>query len=182
MSGFAAIDSANARRVPSSRMAVPVRLYVLRYENKDIHNRERDHVQPICRHTKYEHACMPCTYIYLHSGAQRNSTYHAQTCPTTMYSCEQAMYYTHLSVWSVELWASAAAMCCAPSSPMELSPRLYAHMCVRRAIQHTCVAHDARSRTHNRERPMHTCIPKYQIQTRVHALHVYLPSFQCTMQ
>jgi hypothetical protein len=46
------------------------------------------------------------------------------------HSCEQAMYCTHLSVWSVELWASAAAMYCAPSSPMELFSRLYARMCV----------------------------------------------------
>jgi hypothetical protein len=28
------------------------------------------------------------------------------------------------------LWASAAAMCCAPFTPMPLSSRLYAHMCV----------------------------------------------------
>jgi hypothetical protein len=70
------------------------------------------------RHTKYKHACIPCTYTYLHSSAQR-SIYHAQTCPTTTHSCEQAMYCTHWSVWSVELWASAAAMCCAPSAPME---------------------------------------------------------------
>jgi hypothetical protein len=67
---------------------------------------------------------------YLDFSAQRNSTYHAQTCATTTHSCEQAMYCTHLSVWSMELWASAAAMCCAPSSPMELSSRLHAHMCV----------------------------------------------------
>jgi hypothetical protein len=37
-----------------------------------------------------------------------------------MHSCKQAMYCPHVSVWSVELWASAAAMCCAPSSPMRL--------------------------------------------------------------
>jgi hypothetical protein len=72
---------------------------------------------------------MPCTYTFLHSSAQRNSIYHAQTRP--------AMYCTHPSVWSVELWASAAAMCCAPSAPMELSPRLSAHVCVRRTIQRT---------------------------------------------
>jgi hypothetical protein len=95
---------------------------------------------------------MPCTYTYLHSSAQHNSTYHAQTRPTTTHSCEQDMYCTHSSVWSVELWASAAAMCCAPSAPMELYPRLYAHVYVRRAIQRTFVAHDARSHTYNRER------------------------------
>jgi hypothetical protein len=75
-----------------------------------------------CRqHTQYDHTCMPCTYTYRHSSAQRNSIYHAQTCPTTTHSCGQDMYCTHWSVWSVELWASASAMCCAPSSPMELS-------------------------------------------------------------
>jgi hypothetical protein len=30
--------------------------------------------------------------------------------------------------------------------------------------------------------PIHTYMPTYQIQTRVHALHVSLPSFQCTTQ
>jgi hypothetical protein len=89
------------------------------------HNRVRSHIPHhtcirACRHNKYKHACMPCTYTYLHSSAQRNSTYHARTRPTTMHSCEQAMYCTHLSVWSVELWTSAAAMCCAPSSRMRL--------------------------------------------------------------
>jgi hypothetical protein len=81
------------------------------------HNRVRGHIHPCiraCRHTKYEHTCMSCTYT------QRNSTYHAQARPTTTHSYEQAMYCTHLSVWRVELWASAAAMCCAPSAPMEL--------------------------------------------------------------
>jgi hypothetical protein len=27
-----------------------------------------------CQHTKYKHACMSCTYTYLHSSTQRNST------------------------------------------------------------------------------------------------------------
>jgi hypothetical protein len=65
------------------------------------------------------------------------------------------MYCTHVSVWSLELSASAAAMCCAPSAPMELDPRLYAHVYVRRAIQRTYAARDARSHTHNRVR---TCM------------------------
>jgi hypothetical protein len=30
--------------------------------------------------------------------------------------------------------------------------------------------------------PVHTCMPTYQIQTRVYALHVYLPSLQCITQ
>jgi hypothetical protein len=61
------------------------------------------------------------------------------------------------------------------------------YVCVRRAIQRTCVAHDVRSHTYNRERGqihpcIRTCMPTHQIQTSVHALHVYLPSFQCTTQ
>jgi hypothetical protein len=103
----------------------------------------------VCRHTKYKHACMPSTYTYLHSSAQRNSIYHEQACPTTTHSREQPVYCAHSSVWSVELWGSAAAMCCAPSTPMELDPSLYAHACVRRARQRTCIAHDARSRARN---------------------------------
>jgi hypothetical protein len=94
------------------------------------------------------------TYAYVHANIPNTNTcaclartYHAQTCPTTIHSCEQAMHCTHWSVWSVKLWASAAAMCCAPSAPIELYPRLYAHVCVRRRIQRTCVAHDARSHT-----------------------------------
>jgi hypothetical protein len=74
---------------------------------------------------------------------------HTQACPTTTHSYEQAMCCTHLSSWSVELWASAAAMCCAPSAPMEFLSRLYAHACERRAIQRTCIAHDALSRARN---------------------------------
>jgi hypothetical protein len=119
------------------------------------HNRVRGHIHiciHACRRTKYKHACMPCTYTYLHSSAQRNSIYHAQIRRITTHSCEQAMYCTHLSVWSVELWASAAAMCCAPSSPMSLSPRLFVHVCVRRAIQRTCIAHDERSHTYRQVR------------------------------
>jgi hypothetical protein len=76
-----------------------------------------------------------------------------------MHSCEEAMYCNHLSVWSVELWASPAAMCCAPSAPMELLEMLYAHICVRRPIQRTCVDHNARSHTYNRVRGhIHPCI------------------------
>jgi hypothetical protein len=119
------------------------------------HNRVRGHIHVCihaCRHTKYKHACMSFTYTYLHFNAQRNSTYHAQARPTTMYSYEQAMYCTHMSVWSAELWASAAAMCCAPSAPIEFAKRLYAHVCVRKTIQRTRVAHDARSHTYNRVR------------------------------
>jgi hypothetical protein len=137
------------------------RTYVAHDARSHTYNRERGHIHPcirVCRHTKYEHALMPCTYTNHHSNTQRNSTYHAQTHPTTMHSCEQAMYCAYASVWSVELWASASAMCCAPSAPMEFSQRLYAHVCVR-TIQRTCVAHDARSHTYNRERGhIHQCI------------------------
>jgi hypothetical protein len=134
-------------------------------------------------------ACLARIPTYLHSSAERNSIYHAQTCLTTTHSCEEAMYCTHSSVWSVELWASAAAMCCAPSSPMEFSPRLYVHVCVRRAIKHTCIARDARSHSHNRERGhIHPCIRACRHTKYKHAcmpcmytyLPTYLPSFQCT--
>jgi hypothetical protein len=66
----------------------------------------------------YKHACMAST-----------DTYHAQTRITTMYSFKHAVYCTHMSVLIVELWASAAAMCCAPLSPMEFPSKLYAHVC-----------------------------------------------------
>jgi hypothetical protein len=87
------------------------------------YNRVRAHIYPCiraCRHNKYKHACMPCTNTYLHSSAQCNSIYHTQTCSLLRTHASRVMYCTHLSVWSVELWASAAAMCCAPFTPTEL--------------------------------------------------------------
>jgi hypothetical protein len=114
------------------------------------------------------------THVYVHTDISNTSTraclariptpssLHNAIVHTThkwMHSCERAMYCTHYRVWSVELWASAAAMCCAPSAPMKFLSRLYAHVCVRRTIQRTCVAHDARSHTHNRVRGhIHPCI------------------------
>jgi hypothetical protein len=125
------------------------------------HNRVRGHIHPCiraCRHTKYEHR----TYTYLHSSAQRNSIYYGQTRPTTAHSCEQAMYCTHLSVWSVELWASAVAMCCAPSAPMRLYPRLYVHVCEKSDTAHERSSRCAIPYIQPRARsytPMHTCMP-----------------------
>jgi hypothetical protein len=126
------------------------------------------YTQPSARSCTPMHTCMltyqiqtrmHALHISLPSSAQRNRVYHTTTCPTTTHSCEQAMHYTHLSVWSVELWASAAAMCCTPSAPMEFPERLYARVCVRRTIQRTCVVHDARSHTYNRVRGhTHPCI------------------------
>jgi hypothetical protein len=87
------------------------------------------YIQTSARSCTPMHTCVSTyTYTYLHSSAQSNSIYHAHTCPTTTHSCEQAMYCTHVSVWSVKLWASAAAMCCAPFAPMELYSRLHAHV------------------------------------------------------
>jgi hypothetical protein len=125
------------------------------------------------------------THAYVHADIPNTNTRACLACIPTFIPVHNAIVHnihkrahcTHLSVWSVELRASAAAMCCAPSSPMELYPRLYAHVRVRRTIQRTCVAHDARSHTYNRVQG-----PIYLIQTHVHALHVYLPSFQCTTQ
>jgi hypothetical protein len=147
----------NTAHVRSSRCAIP---YTTQRKVIYIHA----YVDTLNTNT---HACL--AYTYLHSTAQCNSTYHAQTHPTSMHSCEQAMYCTHVSVWSVELWVSTAAMCCAPSVPMELCSRLYAHVCARRAIRRTCVAHDARSHTQPSAHPCiracrrtkykHACLP-----------------------
>jgi hypothetical protein len=146
------------------------------------YNRERGHIHlyiRACRHIKYKRTCMPCAYTYLHSSAQHSSIRHAQTCSTTTHSCEQAMYCTHQSVWSVELWASAAAMCCAPSSPMELYRRLYAHVYVKITIQRTCVGHDARSHTYNRERGHihpHADVPNTNTSACLALMPIYLHS------
>jgi hypothetical protein len=49
--------------------------------------------------------------LHVRIPAPRNRAYSAHT-RTTTHSCKHA---THWSAWSVELWASAAAMCCPPS-------------------------------------------------------------------
>jgi hypothetical protein len=127
------------------------------------HDARSHYTQPRVRLCTSMHTCMPtyqiqtrvhALHVYLPSFQCTTHKYMLYTNATHYYahSREQAMYCTHMSVWSVELWASAAAMCCAPSAPMELSTRLYAHMCVRRTIQRMYVDHDARSHTYNRER------------------------------
>jgi hypothetical protein len=71
-------------------------------------------------------------------------------------------------------------MCCAPSAPMELFSRLYTHVCERRAIQRTCVAHDARSHTHNRERGhIHPCIDISNTSTRAWLARIptFIPAY-----
>jgi hypothetical protein len=78
----------------------------------------------ICIHA-YVHVAYIPTFIPVHNVI-------VYTCTNVPTSCEQAMYCTHLSVWSVELWASSAAMCCAPSSCMDFSQRLNTHVCVAR--------------------------------------------------
>jgi hypothetical protein len=52
-------------------------------------------------------------------------TYYAHT-----HHCKHAVHRPHWSAWSVELWPSAAAMCCAPSAPT-LLPKGCTHMRVR---------------------------------------------------
>jgi hypothetical protein len=76
-------------------------------------------------------------------------------------------------------------MCCAPSAPMEFPERLYAHVCVRRAIERTCVAHDVRPHTYNRVRGhIHPCIPctnmphYYALMRIGYALHL-LDCLEC---
>jgi hypothetical protein len=88
------------------------------------------------------------------------------------------MRCAHLSVWSVELWASAAAMCCASSAPMEFPSRLYAHVYVRRPIQRTYVAHDARSNTHNRVHThayVHADIPNTNTRVCLARIPTFIP-------
>jgi hypothetical protein len=116
------------------------------------------------------HACLARipTFIPVH-------TYHAQACPTTTHSCEQAMYCTHMSVWSVELWASAAAMCCAPFAPMELYQMLYAEKNdTARVHSSRCtfpyIQPSARSYT-----PMHTCIRDTNIRACLARIPTYIP-------
>jgi hypothetical protein len=124
------------------------------------------------------HASMPYTYTYLHSSAQRNRTQHAQTCITTAHLCEQAMWCTHSSVWSVELWASAAAMCCAPSSPIELWKRLYAHECSKSDTEQVCSdsIHTTECEIIYTRAYVHADIPNANTRAR------HLRSFQCTTQ
>jgi hypothetical protein len=127
------------------------------------------------------YTCMSTnTRAYLvHSSTQRTNV------STSTHSCKQAMYYTHSSVWSVELWASAAAMCCAPSAPVEFLARLCEHVCAKSDTAHVrssrCAIPYAQPGASSYTL-MHTCMSTYQIQTRVHSLHVYLASLQCTPQ
>jgi hypothetical protein len=53
------------------------------------YNRVRGHIHRCiraCRHIKYKHACMPGTYTYLHSSAQRN-VYTTLLCTHTSRLC-----------------------------------------------------------------------------------------------
>jgi hypothetical protein len=139
------------------------------------------YTQPRARSYTPMHTCMPTYQIQT-----RMHTLHVYL-PIFITAHNSAMYCTHLSVRSVELWASAAAMCCAPSAPMELHARLYAHVCVRTTIQRTCVAHDARSHTYNRERGhIHPCIRACRHTKYKHACipctYIYLSSLQRTTQ
>jgi hypothetical protein len=149
------------------------RTFVAHDARSHTYNRERGHIHPYVyadisnTNTRACLACIP-TFIPVH-----NAIVHIMH--TTAHSCEQAMYCTHMSVWSVELWASAAAMCCAPSSPMECSSRLFAHVCEKSDTAHV------RERGH-----IHPCIhacphTKYK-QACMPCTCTYLPTFQCTTQ
>jgi hypothetical protein len=98
------------------------------------------YIQPSARSYTPMHTCMPTYQIRTRVHALHVSLpslqYTTQTRPATTHLCEQIIYCTHLSVFSVELWASAAAICCAPSAPMEILTRLYAHVCERNNIAH----------------------------------------------
>jgi hypothetical protein len=135
---------------------------------------------PIRSARSYIHAC-----IYVHTDIPNTNT---RAClaripsfipahnaiihtTTTTHSYEQAMYCTYLSVWSVELWASAAAICCAPFTRTSFSSRLCAHVCEK----HVCSLRCAIPYTYNRERGhTHLCIRACR------HMHPHLPSFQCT--
>jgi hypothetical protein len=81
---------------------------------------------------------------------------------TTTHSYEQAMYCTYLSVWSVELWASAAAMCCAPFARISFSSRLCTHVCKKHVSSLRC----AIPYTHNHGRGYtHLCIRVRLVRT-----------------
>jgi hypothetical protein len=98
------------------------------------------------------------TFTPVHSTIVHTMRQHAHS----MHSCEQAIYCTHLSVWSVELWASAAPMCCAPSASMELYLRLYAHVCEKNGTAHVHSSRCAILYTQLRARsytPMHAYTP-----------------------
>jgi hypothetical protein len=106
---------------------------------------------------------------YLHSSAQRNSIY---TNVPHYYALMRAGYV----LYSLEcLECRVVGKCCSnvlrSVIAYGVSPKaVRTYVCE----EATCVAHDVRSHTYNRER----ChIHPYQIQTRVHALHVYLPTF-----
>jgi hypothetical protein len=79
-------------------------------------------------------------------------------CPTTTLSCEQTL--------SVELWASAAAIYCAPSAPIALSSRLYAYVCERNDKAHVRNSRFAILCTQQSA--------SYPMRTHVNALHVPL--------
>jgi hypothetical protein len=118
-----------------------------------------------CPQTKYKHACM-----HLHSSAQRNCTYHAQM------RLMRAGYVLH----SLEcLKCRVVAKCC---SNVLRSIRAYGvgpkavrtYVCEKGTIQRTCVAHDARSYSHNRERGhIHPCIRAYRYTKYKHACMPY---------
>jgi hypothetical protein len=67
-----------------------------------------------------------CTLYTAHRHIPLTNAHHH-----TLMQARRALPCTHVSVWSVELWSSAAAMCCAPSVPMLSFRRLYAHECAK---------------------------------------------------
>jgi hypothetical protein len=146
------------------------------------YNRERDHIHPCireCRHTKYKHACMPCTY--LHSSAQRNSIYTMHN-RAHFNALIRAGYVLH----SLEcLERAVVGKCCS-----NVLGSLRACGVVLKAVR-TCVyensdtAHARSSRcaisyVQPESKVIYTHAYVYAdipMRTRVHALHVYLPTF-----
>jgi hypothetical protein len=147
------------------------------------------YIQPSARSYTPTHTCMPTyqiqtrphalhvwlpTFIPVHNAIAYTVHKHAPLLRT-----HASRLCIVLECLSVVTCTSAEVMWCNPFAPMELFSRLYAHVCERRAIQHRCVAHNARSHTCNRvRRHIHPCISACRHTKYKHAL----PSFQCTTQ
>jgi hypothetical protein len=144
----------------------------------------RDPIHTAVYEVMYTHAYMHADITNtsrvhdLHSNAQRNSIYHVLM---------RAGYVLH----SLEcLECGVVGKCCSNVLRSLLAygvPIKAVRTCVReksdtahvRSSQCAIPFTQPCTRSYT---PMHTCMPTYQIQARVHALHVYVAAFQCTTQ
>jgi hypothetical protein len=134
-------------------------MYVAHDARSHTHNRVRAY-----RHTKHKHACMPCTYTYLHSSAQRNSIYHAQMCPTTHASRLCAALTLMFAVWC---FGQALQQCAALPHCRWSCFQGCTHICM---CEKSDTAHVRSSRS---------AIPFTQPSTRSCTLmHTWMPTYQ----